>query len=154
VGSATLDMSKAVGPLLNELTKLPIGTTVLLRRPANGDPGHFEQVCAQICGSLRGFDVVFFSPDTEQYSGRAATYERDIRMASVGDKVLAFFPANKTMLGGTGHVVEKFHDLGKSSTCFEVNIDGSYVWSGGMEPEDPYNRAQWTSSSRQKQPTP
>lgn len=136
VGSSTLDMSKAAGPLLSEMTKLEPGTTVLLRRPAHfGEPiGAFEQLAAKLCTALGDLAVSWYEPDIEEFEGRAATYERDIRMARDAEKVVAFFPEGKTMTGGTGHVVEKFLDRGKDTECFEVYEDGDYVWTGGGEP--------------------
>lgn len=134
VGSSKLDIAKAAGPLLNEMTKLPIGTTVLLRRPAHRSEeiGAFEQVCARLCMALGDLGPSWYEPDIEEFEGRAATYERDIRMARDGDRVIAFFPADAVMSGGSGHVVEKFHDVGKESECFAVQDDGSYHWVGGM----------------------
>jgi hypothetical protein len=136
VGSSSLDMAKAAGPLLNEMTKLPVGTTVLLRRPASRkEPiGLFEQVAARLTVTLGYHGPTWYEPDIEQYSGRAATFERDIRMAQEGDRVIAFFPEGKLMTGGTSHVVEKFHDALKKTDCYEVDDNGGYQWVAGMEP--------------------
>lgn len=134
VGSSRLDMSKAAGPLLKEMSKLPEGTVVLLRRPAHRseEMGMFEQVASQLCTAF-GFEVEWCIPDINEYEGRAATFERDIRMAERGDRVIAFFPAGGVMSHGSGHVVEKFHDVDKPSECFEVDGEGAYQWVGGME---------------------
>jgi len=92
----------------------------------------FEEVASQIITAL-GLMVEWCAPDIEEYTGRAATFERDIRMAERGDRVIAFFPAGEAMTHGSGHVVEKFHDADKPSECYEVKDDGSYQWIGGME---------------------
>jgi hypothetical protein len=133
VGSSTLTMERVVDPLLSELTKLTPGTIVLLRRPAHfHEPiGAFEQMTARICKMLGDLYVTWYEPDVEEFQGRAATFERDIRMARDGDSVIAFFPEGEVMTGGTGHVVEKFHDVGKPSECFAVGEAGAY-WAGGM----------------------
>lgn len=131
VGSTTLPLKEYAGAILGEIARLPEGTSVLLRRGLKTDPGQFEQLVAQICEQL-AIDVEWMLP--EPNGGRAAVFERDIAMAEKSDEVVAFFPPNAVMEGGTAHVVEKAIDADRLTNVYVV-LDGEKRWVAGHQPE-------------------
>jgi hypothetical protein len=144
VGSRTLDLAAVSVPLLNELTRLPQESMVLIRSPRNEPRGDFEELLVRLCKAL-DIDYDFYLPATG--SGRAGVFERDIHMVEHADVVIAYFDPKHIMSGGTGHVVEKAIDAEKPVYAYEVDMTGQR-WVGGIEPpEDDARIAEWHSLS-------
>lgn len=131
VGSTKLPLKDYAGAILSEIARLPEGTLVLLRQGVTTPPGSFEQLVAQICARL-DLEVEWCMP--KRNGGRAAVFERDIAMAERADEVVAFFPANAVMEGGTAHVVEKAIDADRTTNVY-VMLDGEKRLVASHEPE-------------------
>lgn len=56
--------------------------------------------------------------------GRDTTYNRDYRLVEAATKVIAFFPWDEFMEGGTGHVVKAAIDLGIEIEAYAVTNNG------------------------------
>lgn len=128
--SLALDVAHAVA-IFEEINALPEGTSVLLRRGIKTGYGPFEQLVAEICDKLT---IPVEAVEPEPGKGRAAVFERDIAMAQKADEVVAFFPPDDIMGGGTGHVVEKAIDVDRRVNCYIIQ-DGRKQWVAGHEPE-------------------
>ena len=120
VGSRQLDTSWLAGPLIVLFHALPSKLTVLLRAPMEPrEAGEFEQEVARICAKF-GIGWEYVRPTG---GGRQSVYNRDYAMVSRADRVMAFFPADSPMSGGTGHVVDAA--LAKFAPVHAWSIDGS-----------------------------
>ena len=120
VGSRQLDTSWLAGPLIVLFHALPSKLTVLLRAPMEpGEPGGFEQEVARICAKF-GIAWEYVRPTG---GGRQSVYHRDYDMVSRSDRVLAFFPPDEPMSGGTVHIVDAA--LAKLAPVHAWSIDGS-----------------------------
>lgn len=132
VGSRDLNLRVYAGAILLEVANLEPGTSVLLRKGNTTPINPFEQFVAELASRL-GHPVVWCTPEVGK--GREATYERDIAMADKCDAMIAFFPPDKVMDGGTGHVVEKAIDANRRVDCYIVE-KGAKTWVAGHEPDD------------------
>lgn len=129
-GSQNLDLKEYAQAIFDEIAVLPEGTHVLLRQGRTTGYGPFEQFVAEVCRRLN-IDVDPYLPEEGQ--GRAAVWERDILMATQSDEVVAFFPPDEIMVGGTGHVVEKAIDVDRRVNCY-IMSNGRKTWVAGNEP--------------------
>lgn len=66
-------------------------------------------------------------------AGRQGVYRRDYRLVESATKVVAFFPLDRFMEGGTGHVVKAALDRGITVEAFAITDDGSAVLHGGTD---------------------
>lgn len=104
--------------------------TVLVRKPTSKPLRPFEALVASLATAL-GYEVDEWEPGP---GGRKATFLRDVEMVSASDAVVAIFPEGEEMDGGTGHVVEKALDQGRTVTAY-VFIDGELRLFGSQENE-------------------
>jgi len=110
-------------PVLDALEE---GDSVLLRKPKNADPSHFENIIAAYC-RYRDVPYTFFEPQpTEEFPGRASVYVRDVDMAKEADRALIFLLYTDAVAGnsGTYHLMEKAIDAGGIVDAFSVGYEG------------------------------
>ena len=77
-----------------------------MRRGIATEPGPFEKRMAEVCEMI-GVEVEWRPPAN---GGREEVYLRDVEMMHGVDLVVAVFPEDQPMVGGTAHVVEKAQD--------------------------------------------
>lgn len=70
---------------------------------------------------------------TSEGVGRAGVYQRDYRLVEGATKVIAFFPFDRFMEGGTAHVVEAALNRGITVEAYAITDDGSAVLVGGSD---------------------
>lgn len=130
-GSRDLPLDRTAAHVLQQLAKLPDGSTVLLRHPKTkgSRPGGFEQLTARLAGVL-GITVEWCRPEG---SGRGQVYIRDLDMVTKADYAVAFFPT-PAMEGGTGHLVEAAWTKGVSVEAWWVDSNGSAERIGEYDP--------------------
>ena len=105
------------------------GTTVLLRRGNKSQPGYFEQVIRELVREQgHHLEVRWVMPDPD--GGPGAAFDRDNKMVSMADLVLAFFDPGSLMKGGTGHCVETAVDRNVPVYSF---LDGDLKETGILE---------------------
>ena len=92
---------------------------ILLRRPTDRPLRPFEALVASLAKTL-GYDIETRSPGP---GGRKATFVRDVDLVAAADEVVAFFSEKDEMDGGTGHVVEKALDQGRTVRAYTI-VDG------------------------------
>ena len=116
--------------MLHRLTEIVRGSgpvsEVLLRGRLTGPPAPFEQELASLCDHL-GLPVRWV---VSQPGGRASVLRRDYDLAHASDLVLAFFPADSGMVGGTSHVVEAALNHGIPVVAYGVSGTGEVHWIG------------------------
>jgi hypothetical protein len=130
-GSGDLPLDRTARHVLMQLTKLPDGSSVLLRHPKTKGrpPGGFERMVARIAAPLR-IEVVWCRPEG---AGRDQVYHRDLNMVTRADYAVAFFTTPE-MVGGTGHVVEAAWAKGVSVEAWWITPDGSAERIGEYDP--------------------
>jgi hypothetical protein len=78
-----------------------------------------------------------FSREIQQFTptgtGRGSVYQRDYQLVEGATRVIAFFPLDHFMEGGTGHVVKAALDRGISVEAYAITDDGSAVLHGGTD---------------------
>ncbi len=79
-----------------------------------------EAVVVQLAGRVNK-TVRIFEPIG---AGRDTVYERDFRLVEAATKVIAFFPWDEFMEGGTGHVVKAAIDRGIEIEAYAVTNNG------------------------------
>lgn len=127
----TLDVGKVAMHLLDQLYQLPNTTLILLRRPREGEPGAFEKHAANI-SEILGFEVDWRTPEP---GGRAAVMERSILMARDASLLIAYFDNYPAELSGTGHLVDKAVEYGKTAIRAYNSTDSGIQLVGSWEPE-------------------
>lgn len=109
---------------------------VHLRRGVWTAPGKFEQTVARIAHDLGGITIVWHQPVlSDDHTGRASVYLRDIEMVEGADIVLLFFEPTEAVDGysGTAHLMDKALMAGVTVEAFSVDEDGNVVWIGGYD---------------------
>lgn len=101
-----------------------------VRKPTNKPLRPFEALVSSLATAL-GYEVEEWEPGP---GGRKATFLRDVTMVGAADHVVAVFPEGDEMDGGTGHVVEKAQDQGRTIQAFVV-IDGEFRLFGSSDQE-------------------
>ena len=104
---------------------------ILLRKPLRRASRPFEALVASLAGVL-GLRVSDWIPDP---GGRAQVFLRDVEMVQDADEVVAFFPEDAEMSGGTGHVVEKALDQHKPVRAYAV-VGGNLILVGSDNESD------------------
>lgn len=104
--------------------------TVLLRKPTARPLRPFEALVSSIATAL-GYEVKTFSPGP---GGRAATFSRDVEAVAAADRVIAYFPADDEMEGGTGHVVDKALDQERPCEAYVLDGDEIRLFGSGEGP--------------------
>lgn len=104
--------------LLQQLAELPMDARVSLRAPLNGRPGPLETLTEILCKDLK-IPVDWHVPQSGK--GGLGTIERDQRMVSMADLVLAYFDPKHTMDPdtGTGRVVKMAMDSDKRVEAYQ-----------------------------------
>ncbi len=136
VGSRALELDGDVAAhILHELIGLGERgfDEILLRKPLHRAARPFEALTASLAGVL-GLTVTLCIPEP---GGRAQVFLRDVSMVSASDEVVAFFPEDAEMSGGTGHVVEKALDQARPVRAYAV-VKGELVLVGS---DDDYTQA-------------
>ena len=131
VGSHTLDLSQAVGPLFKELLRLPNDAEILIRKPKYEPIAPFENLVDHLAQTLnhRVYPMIPIG------KGREGVWERDMNMIEAADYVMAFFDERHVMEGGTAHVVEKAIEKEVPTSAYRVDEDG-HTWIGGTNEEN------------------
>lgn len=130
-GSRDLPLDRTARHVLSQLTKLPDGSSILLRHPKTKGrpPGGFERMAARIAAPL-GIEVLWCRPEG---SGREQVYLRDLDMVTRADYAVAFF-STPAMDGGTGHIVEAAWSKGVSVQAWWIDADGEAERIGEYDP--------------------
>lgn len=92
-----------------------------VRAAVNGEiPSTVELAVIKLCDRMHR-TIRTFEPITG--SGRASVYERDFRLVDAASRVVAFFPLDSFMAGGTGHVVKAALDRGVEVEAYALDGD-------------------------------
>lgn len=138
-GSYTLEPSEiAMHLLLGEegaeswggLSRLPLGASILLRRPLRGSPGPVEAMAADLCDTL-GIEVEWRRP--EAGSGGAGTIERDRAMVEESDAVVTYVDTARSDEGGTVRIQRMGFQMSKPSWSFGAVRSGNVHYVGASE---------------------
>lgn len=109
--------------------------TVILRRGRETEPGPIEAEIASECRAM-GVPIEWRVPAP---GGRDEVYYRDLDMVTKADLVLAVFSPERTMEGGTAHVVEKAIDLRVPAYAFSYDRHG-LERVGEFDPDDAWGK--------------
>lgn len=118
------------------LSRLPLGATVLLRRPLRGSPGPVEAMTSDLCATLN-IPVEWRRPEAGH--GGAGTIERDRKMVEEADAVVTYVDLARTDEGGTVRIQRMGIQMGKPSWSFAPTESaiayvgataGDKVWAG------------------------
>lgn len=138
VGSRALELDGDVAQIiLDELIELGDRgfDEILVRKPLRRAKRPFEALVSSLA-EVMGFRVTDFTPDV---GGRAQVFFRDIDMVKQSDEVVAFFPPEHEMAGGTAHVVDKALDQKKPVRAYAV-VSGRRILIGSDNEEGVYSR--------------
>lgn len=124
--------------LLDEITSLNGRgfEMILLRKPLYGEVRLFESVVTALARAF-SLSVTYYEPEP---GGRAMIFYRDIDMVEDAQEIVAFFPEDGEMLGGTGHVVDTAINQSKPVRAYAV-VNGSLVLIGSDNEETPSQSA-------------
>lgn len=130
-GSRALELDGHVAQIvLEELLRLGDRgfTEILVREPLHSPLRPFEALVASL-GNVLSLTVTSYQPEP---GGRAQVFLRDVEMVQDADEVVAFFPADAEMSGGTGHVVEKALDQKRRVRAYAI-VGGRPVLIGSED---------------------
>lgn len=128
VGSRALELDGDLAAIiLTELVALGEQgcDEILIRKPLTRSRRPFEAFVASLAGVL-GLAVTDHVPEP---GGRQQVFLRDVEMVQAADGVIAYFPEDSEMTGGTGHVVEKALDQARPVRAYAV-VKGEAVLIG------------------------
>ena len=109
------DLKATAGYVLQALVRLDKGDTVLCRANRNSDTDFMVPLLAE------GLGIPCTMYQTMLHE---KAFDRDIRMVMKADKVVAFFPEEAPMHGGTGHVVEVAIRMEKPVEAYAISETG------------------------------
>jgi hypothetical protein len=120
------------------LSRLPLGASVLLRRPLRGSPGPVEAIVADLCATLN-IDVEWRSPVAGR--GGLGTIERDEDMVRDSDAVVTYLDQARVDEGGTHRIQRMGMHMNKPSWSFAPVQSGPVTYVGASE-----STPTWTSA--------
>jgi|ERR1051326_2698724 hypothetical protein len=104
--------------------------TVLLRRGRETEPGPLESELAELA-RITGCPIEWHMPAP---GGRDEVFFRDIDMVTSADLLLAVFSPEKSMEGGTAHLIEKAID--QRVPAYAFTFDNGLHRVGEYDPDD------------------
>lgn len=137
-GSRALPQGQAARLLIRFLAALPAGSTILMRRGLNTQPGHFESQVEYVV-DLVGLNLEWCQP---QPGGRTEVWARDEEMLDRADLVLTFINADQIgdEESGTVKLGDRAMHLDKPTYCYALLEIGDAVVVEEVGSWDPENR--------------
>lgn len=133
VGSRRIVITKKIAERIDQLLDaLDQGDTLLLRSPDGVRASSPFEATAAILAADHDLNVRYVTPDAPE---RAATYRRDYTLVEAADEVLAYFPDQSELGGGTWHVTHAAMQKGIPCRAFTITQDGRQRLIGSEDGE-------------------
>lgn len=133
VGSRQMAMTVAVAAEVARVVgALRPGDTLLVRSPDGARVTSAFELAATALAPAREVNVELYAPRERD---RAAVFHRDYRLVAGADEVLAYFPYETELDGGTWHVIHAAMQKGVPCRAFTITADGRIRLIGSEDGE-------------------